>query len=430
MKAFAPYVEQLSALTAVPPGQRDALWQSRSRAALDGQPAEALRRLVTTEAIREAGAFFTGARLSALAVREIAPTIDEHSVILDPACGTGDLLIPCAFRLAKKSRRGRTIDQWASQLVGRDLHESFVRAAQFRLALSSTVQDPHWSPPPARLLFRNIRVGCGLRDIAAIRRATHIVINPPFTHSDAPTNCKWATGKVNSAAVFLDQCVVNASPGTRIVAILPDVLRSGRRYRKWRQLISERSQIVGIRRHRRFARWADVHVFVLSLVVRPRRQRTASQPREWRWEQATGQNTVGRRFEVSVGCVVHYRDPHIGQQRAYLVSRAMPAWKTVVTIRKRRRFSGGLVKPPFVAVRRTSRPEDHYRALPIIVSGKRAVAVDNHLLVLRPKDGTLKSCKALLRLLKRRSTTAWLNRRIRCRHLTVGSLAQLPWCSA
>jgi hypothetical protein len=33
----------------------------------------------------------------------------------------------------------------------------------------------------------------------------------------------------------------------------------------------------------------------------------------------------------------------------------------------------------------------------------------------------------LLRVLKSRKTDQWLNNRIRCRHLTVRSLNELPW---
>jgi hypothetical protein len=55
------------------------------------------------------------------------------------------------------------------------------------------------------------------------------------------------------------------------------------------------------------------------------------------------------------------------------------------------------------------------------------VAIENHLLVLRPKDDSPKTCEELLGLLSLQRTNEWLNRRIRCRHLTVGALADLPW---
>jgi hypothetical protein len=55
------------------------------------------------------------------------------------------------------------------------------------------------------------------------------------------------------------------------------------------------------------------------------------------------------------------------------------------------------------------------------------VAVENHLIVFLPKNNKLSECKRLLRVLKSRKTDQWLNNRIRCRHLTVRSLNELPW---
>ena len=54
------------------------------------------------------------------------------------------------------------------------------------------------------------------------------------------------------------------------------------------------------------------------------------------------------------------------------------------------------------------------------------MAVENHLLVALPKDGTLGSCKMLLRELQKDATNAWFNSESRCRHLTVGAVKELP----
>ena len=94
-----------------------------------------------------------------------------------------------------------------------------------------------------------------------------------------------------------------------------------------------------------------------------------------------------------------------------------------------RRFEGRVFSPPFVVVRRTSRPGDKHRALGTIINNARPVAVENHLLVLLPKDGTVKACRELLRVLRKPQTTQWLDQYIRCRHLTVSALADLPWWS-
>jgi hypothetical protein len=39
----------------------------------------------------------------------------------------------------------------------------------------------------------------------------------------------------------------------------------------------------------------------------------------------------------------------------------------------------------------------------------------------------LRDCEKLVQVLRRESTTEWLNERIRCRHLTVSAVADIPW---
>ena len=425
VEGFGPYVDHLSILADVPPAHRDGIWRDRSAAALDGQPSEVLRRTVPIETRRRLGAFFTGSELSHIAVRPIVHTLEKGSVILDPACGVGDLLLACASRLSRQGD-GR-VEAWGHRLVGRDVQPTFVRAAQLRLKLRAIELGLGTSNilGAKRRLFSNIRTGCGVADQAAIRDATHVLMNPPFARVQAPADCPWAGGLVSFAALFLSHCVAHAMPGTRVVAILPDVLRSGWNYRKWRAHVTNRSRIVSIRCRSRFARWADVHVFILSLVVQEPRKRVLVHV-DWDKPRKNAES-VGDHFRIGVGSVVHYRDPQRGAWQPYIVSRDLPAWDTVRSITRNRRYRGRLIAPPFVAVRRTSRPEHPHRAVGTLVRGSRPVAVDNHLLVLVPKDGTQRSCRALLRTLRNESTNLWLNRRIRCRHLTVDALTDLPW---
>ena len=92
-----------------------------------------------------------------------------------------------------------------------------------------------------------------------------------------------------------------------------------------------------------------------------------------------------------------------------------------------RKYTGRTFQPPFVVVRRTSRPDDKFRAVATVIVGHELVAVENHLMVLLPKDNKLSSCKKLLSVLKSEETNKWLNERIRCRHLTVNALKNVPW---
>ncbi len=250
-------------------------------------------------------------------------------------------------------------------------------------------------------------------------------MNPPYTMMEAPADAKWASGSVNSAAVFMETCLRRGKSGTRVVAILPDVLRSGARYREWRDIIQARSQVNSVRVHGRFDRWADVDVFILDLLIRKttrRKSRTS-----WRMPRQDDSPHIGDYFDVSVGPVVDYRDPHKGPWFSFVSSRGLPAWQVVRHLSSNRRFRGRVISPPVVVVRRTSRPGDKHRTVGTVIAGARPVAVENHLLVLTPKDGTLRSCRALLHVLKERQTTIWLNAAMRCRHLTVSSLSRLPW---
>lgn len=82
-----------------------------------------------------------------------------------------------------------------------------------------------------------------------------------------------------------------------------------------------------------------------------------------------------------------------------------------------------------MVIRRTSSPKDKYRASGAIISGKELVAVENHLIIIKPKNNTVKACNELLDLLKSESTNSFLNSRIRCRHLTVSAVKNIPYAN-
>lgn len=430
MKGFEPYLGLLESIVdelAKPTHYIDA--SERVHAALNGQPAIELRRLIPLTDIREAGAFFTGSRLAKAALRLFVDTLDDNSVILDPACGAGDLLIACAARLNKGRDIAHTLEIWGSRLTGRDLYPEFIYATKLRLILTAMrggMPLGDWKSSMIHEGLLGVEQRCGLSDTEAFGKATHIIVNPPFTRVDAPKECQWANGKVNAAALFLEACVSHARSGTRIVAILPDVLRSGSRYRKWRQIIGTKALIRTLELHGQFDKWADIDVFIIELEVTENDHCQAS----W-WEQTYASNAacIKDYCDVSVGPVVNYRDPHRGPWYPFVQSRNLPAWQTLNQISTTRRFEGRVLRPPFVVVRRTSRKGDKHRAVGTVIAGKEPIAVENHLLVLQPKDNTVEACQQIQSVLKRVETTHWLDQRIRCRHLTVSSVEELPWWS-
>ena len=90
---------------------------------------------------------------------------------------------------------------------------------------------------PSVTSCQGIQVGDGLDLLRGAPPAAHIVMNPPFTYRVAPPETKWASGRTSHAAMFLAAAVEGARPGTRLTAILPDVIRTGSRYDRLRSHI-------------------------------------------------------------------------------------------------------------------------------------------------------------------------------------------------
>jgi hypothetical protein len=275
--------------------------------------------------------------------------------------------------------------------------------------------------------FSQVRVGSGTEAREAIQKATRIIVNPPFRKVKAPVACSWARGTLNSASLFVADLLGKAAPGTQILAILPDVLRSGSRYANWRKFVEERARVVDLRVYGRFDRQTDVDVFVVNLTVQTSRHSVADAT--WVPNRSGDSETVGDNFSVSVGHVVDYRAAHRGPWVPFVRTGDLPPWTVLREVERRRRWDAATVAPPFVALRRTSAPGDPARATATIIASEHPTAVENHLIILKPLDGKLGTCRRLIAVLRSPRTDAWLNQRIRCRHLTVTSVSELPWWS-
>ena len=77
---------------------------------------------------------------------------------------------------------------------------------------------------------------------------------------------------------------------------------------------------------------------------------------------------LGDFFDVSIGPVVEHRSPNRGKWVAYLTTADAERWGVVTRLERRRRFQGTLANPPFVVIRRNSRPDDDHRVVPTIVN--------------------------------------------------------------
>ena len=269
-----------------------------------------------------------------------------------------------------------------------------------------------------------IKVGDGLELLDSGWSGTHIVMNPPYGYRLTPKDTSWANGRVNSAATFLVAAIQNARPGTCLTAILPDVIRTGSRYDRLRALVANRLNQMETEVYGRFDSWTDVDVFILRGVLGESSESHQAFP--W-WRQNNGRR-LSDEVDVFVGTVVPHRDLETGPMMPYLHAKLIPlGGEFPVSLAARRRFDCRLFQPPFVVVRRTSGPGEKSRGIGTLISGSGNVLVENHLIVLKPKDRTVETCMSVLRMLASAPARRWLDERIRCRHLTVKALNEMPW---
>jgi hypothetical protein len=425
---FVPYVEHLAWLFgAIVRDGADAR-KAELASALDGQPGRQLRKLYTISALRDTGTYFTGSALANRLVTVLADLLTRAEHVVDPACGAGDLLVACARHLPLKASVAETLKDWGDRLIGFDINSAFVEATRYRLALLA-LERTQTSPRelcktlPLAKIFSNIQIRSGMEPWQLPKSPAVIVVNPPFSYGVAEKHCTWAQGRISQAATFMDKCLSNAARGTRILAILPDVLRTGSRYEKWRQMIRAKSAVHSVEIAGRFDALTEISVFLLELEVGDGIDTKTA----WARPTNSGTRTVKDLFDVHVGPVVPFRLDGNGCWCTFVHSEQLPPWETVRKIDQRIRFTGTTHKPPFVAIRRTSKADYQVRCIGTLVTGSVPMAVENHLLIALPHDRKVATCKKLLALLKRDATSKWMNERIRCRHLTVGSVGELPW---
>jgi hypothetical protein len=393
-------------------------WRETALRLVDGVASEELRNCVNIEERRKYGAFFTDSVLAGKVLRKLDPVFGAGSVVYDPACGAGNLLLAVHAFLKETGSPFLRTCTW----LGSDIHSSFVNAARIRFSIAGLLATN--DPEPADYQIEDhIKLdqvnGLAVNEYYAA--ATHIVVNPPFNMVDSKSKSDLYSGKVSAAAIFIEKIIQHVRPGTTVLAILPDVLRSGTRYEKWRDMVMrncnyENEVLLG-----QFDQYADVDVFGVKLI-----KKNVAVARPVAPINNQPFRSIGDLCTVCVGRVVDYRDADAGRRRGYIVSKGLPGWSTLKKTERTRQHEGEAFTPPFVAVKRTSRPGDPYRAVATIIRTPSPVYVDNHLIVLIPKSGTLKDCRKLLQALKRKETSDWIDRQIRCRHLTVKVVSNIP----
>lgn len=392
----------------------------RTLSLLNGAAAAAVRQLVSLEQRRKDGIFFTSHCLAEKLISYVAPELSKGASAFDPTCGAGDLLLAAAKAMHLHSAPSAMLSQLSTRIKGLDLHHSFVEAAKLRLRLMTSLTHRS-SEESVAGLFPDLKVQDSLNGSWNLDGTECILLNPPFGQVCAPPETKWGSGRVQRSALFIDKALSEMQPGQHAVAILPDVLRSGTNYIHWRKRVAQLASIHAVESVGKFDATTDVDVFILHL-------QRGNGERNWPEQQQTNvlNKCIGDFCTVRTGPLVAYREPNKGPWRPYLdCTRATP-WCELPPLKKRR-FRGTVVSGPFVVVRRTSSPSDAFRTVASIVNDECDVAVENHLIVIKPNDGSLETCRRLLAYFNTHAPTQWLNSRIRCRHLTVSAVRDIPF---
>ena len=387
-----------------------------------------LRDLIPIKDLRTAGSFFTGDELADEAVSKFDKPICADSIVLDPTCGAGNLLIACSKKLPIKLSLKKTLKFWGNVLAGWDIFPEFVEATKLRIIQEAIQRGCVLNGDNLKELkgyLSKIEHRDALTESTDYSKVTHLIMNPPFGIFTPPNKCFWAGGKINAASYFFDHIINKLALGVCIAAILPEVLRSGTRYTSWRILVdncvNHKLQLSG-----KFDKRTNVDVFLLSGVIKQRQEKEINIPK-WTANSYESERTVSDKFNIFIGPVVPYRDEEKGTNCPFIFPRILPIWKELGHFSDFRKFSGRIVIPPFVAIRRTSSPADRQRAAATLIKGDQPVAVENHLIVALPKSRGISECRKLMRVLKNSTTNDFLNCRIRCRHLTAGAVKEIPW---
>ena len=416
---YGIYLEEFNRLLA----GKNFLTSEASHSIMNGGAYDAVRSFIPLNIRRNYGIFFTSAALADKLAAYCGTQISQKSIIIDPACGAGELLLAAARKLPLQKDLATTIKHWGKNLYGFDLHSELVHTTKVRLLILAAIRCKEPILDPGLIAYlKNIKQGNALENLSVISTADIVLMNPPFSQIIAHKDCDWATGKVTYAAVFLDSVLSSLKSNASLYCILPEVIRCGTRYKKLQERIKHISDLtieesVGI-----FDAWTDIDVYIAGF----------SKAKTLKKKPIPVQNTANIKvldfFDIRVGPVVPYRDPHLGINHFYLDVESLPRWSNGFQTKKKRKYKGTVFNGPFVAIRRTSRPGDQFRAVATVI-GKHsaAVAVENHLIVALPKDGKITTCRRLIKVLRNPLTSNFLDEFMRCRHLTVSSIKNIPW---
>ena len=393
-----------------------------SRDVVFNLPYQLLRSENGVSVLRKRGAFFSGDNLVDFLLRDV-PIVKAG--IYDPAAGCGDLLLRYLDKLELAASFRETMQEWESIVFAAELEPSFVKLLKLRIWLLLCLKY-HVVTKLGELVIPDLKkrfAGVVCRDAFKYlpeTMPTIVIMNPPFQQVDSKSIYSWGTGKVSYAAIFLYE-MYKRFPKSRILAILPDVLRSGSRYEKLRTTVAPDLKSA-VRVYGRFDKKTDIDVFVLDHRPDMRQRVLRNVGRKQGW-------MICQDFDVHVGAVVPHRDTLKGRSCYFLTADNVPPGSNIIRVKEKTKSVHKPVKGPFVVLRRTSSPSDKIRCVSSIVSSSHEFHLDNHLIYLKPRvqKSELKRCQDVCNFFSSQECSAIVNRLIRCRHLTVRIIRNLTY---
>ena len=195
-------------------------------------------------------------------------------VVLDPACGTGNLLVAAAKLLLDRGHAPAAI---ARSVRGVEIDRATAEVARARLAslLGGT-------PAIERSVGRSVRVGDATTVPPAWLQADAVVANPPFlgqlkrgTAVDRATAARWRRrfgesvgGYADPAAVFLLLIATSLRRGGRACVVLPRSMLAVASVEPVRKAVSATADLASVWMDERFAFDAGTRVAAITIVDR------------------------------------------------------------------------------------------------------------------------------------------------------------------
>lgn len=393
-------------------------------AILDGAMPTAVAASIDRNERRTQGIFFTPESTALRMARKAS--VSTNDVCFDPTVGIGSLLVAFASALPVRRTFEHTLSLWNGRLAGYDVDPHLVALTKLRILSLITTKVGAPSKIPAVEPLPGVRAGDALEEPWPDWGV--LLANPPFSRS-------VVDGRLTShAALFLER-ICDALHGEReAIVLLPDVIRCGTQHAELRHRIRRDLRITWGAHLGRIWSDADIDVFAMRLTQSGRQHvgwwgdvpffGDASERQ--RLSAAISGTTLGELYTVSVGSIVPHRHVPAMRDRTYPFVRASDLHQPLHPARlgTLKCNSSSVVSGPFLAVARTSSPNDSTRIVASIAPLARSYAVENHVLVISGRP--LNELRKLRTRLESAAIRELLDTRIGCRHITVGALKDLP----